>query len=185
MSLFLEQLATAGPQWKPLDAPRKGARPRSPEACAEVLTQFSVESSARYQPVGKTTFCNIFAWDWSRAMGAELPHWTDSDHEACTAGIPGATETTANQLHDLLLSKPGRWGWMENSEKAVAVLAADGHPAVVLWRNPDGPGHIAVVEPLPITPGFRVAQAGAVCGRQFSLRSVFSGNKQLRFFAHE
>lgn len=181
--MFQQQLATAGQQWKPLDAPVRGPIPRHVQTAAAVLSQFQVESSARYQPVKNTTFCNIFAWDFTRAMGCELPHWIDVDCEPCTPGIPGALETTANQLYDLLLA--GRWWWREIEEAAAAARAAAGFPTVGVWYNSAGPGHIAVVEPLPASPGLRVAQAGAVCGRQFALRSVFGGGKVVRFFTHD
>ena len=50
-----------------------------------VINQFAVGVNPRYQPSTNATYCNIFAWDVTRAMNAEIPHWYDT-----TTGSPTA-----------------------------------------------------------------------------------------------
>src|SRR5437016_3818100 len=51
---------------------------RDPAIYSQLINQFAVGFNPRYLPVHGNTYCNIFAWAVSRAMGAELPHWVDS-----------------------------------------------------------------------------------------------------------
>lgn len=97
---------------------------RSPDALDEVIDQFSVETNPRYAPEDVTgdgrdeTWCNLFAWDVTRALCAELPHWWRG------------RELTANGLYDWLLQYGRHFGWGEG--RAVEALAAAnaGRPAV-------------------------------------------------------
>jgi len=62
-------------QWEPVDAPFRNRRnKRSPINYLKVVNQFAVEDNRRYEGGGKT-YCNIFVWDVTRAMGVEIPHY--------------------------------------------------------------------------------------------------------------
>jgi hypothetical protein len=126
---------------------------RSAEQLAAVVQQFNVATDARYQPQGGTTFCNIFVWDVTRALAAEIPHWWVGH------------EMNANALYDWLSAHGGDYGWTACSADDASAAAAAGKPAVAVWKNPSGgPGHIAVVIPTPDgLSGVYIAQAGARC----------------------
>lgn len=145
-----------------LDAPlTNDSSSRSPEALRAVLAQFNVESSPRYQPKrgadGKlTTFCNIFMWDATRALMAEIPHWVGEEGDRRELNCN-------NTLGWLELHGPAA-GWRETKDPLVAAAhASNGGPAIVIWRNPSGgPGHVAMLLPSSGTE-VRIAQAGARC----------------------
>ena len=51
-----------------------------------VLDQFSVGNNPRYARRNGNTYCNIFVWDATRAMGAEIPHWVDQQGRPAEVG---------------------------------------------------------------------------------------------------
>lgn len=179
-------------RWKPVDAPRtNGVHLRSPQALRAVVAQFDVEHSPRYQPIrevlpnGKTkltTFCNIFAWDVMRALKVELPHWVDENGTPCEPGK--GRELNCNALLPWLEEHGKTYGWSEADEPTAAAHAANGCPAVAIWRNKTGgPGHIAALLPGADTTT-RIAQAGARCFFDEPLTSFGVAVKHLRFFIH-
>jgi hypothetical protein len=60
--------------------------------------------------------------------------------------------------------------------------AQAGSPAVAVWHNPSGPGHLAIVVPCE-DEGVHIAQAGAACFGGRPLAHGF-GNRPARFFVH-
>lgn len=171
-------------RWKPLLAPRQnGAHLRSPQALRAVVAQFQVETNPRYQPENGHTFCNIFVWDVMLALRCELPHWVDDGGNPTAPGK--GNETNCNALVPWLEKHGERFGWIERSEESAALHAANGGPAIAIWRNPSGrPGHVAVL--LPSSDSVtRVAQAGARCLFDVPLIEGFGGKVfPLRFFIH-
>lgn len=179
-------LSDAAGRWRliPVTAFRVRGTPgvRTPENLSSVMGQFNVESSPRYQPGKGITCCNLYISDVTNALGAELPHWVD--RKKALSSYPGAhsRETTANDIYDRLLA--GVDGYTECTPDVALAKALLGHPVVVSWRNPSGPGHVGLVEPVSDARGILVAQAGAVCGRRIPLRAAF-GDRALRMFWHE
>ena len=67
--------------WLPTNPIVKGNEEcRSPALLDRLIEQFDVENSARYTPHkhGGDTYCNIFVWDVTSALGAEIPHYVDA-----------------------------------------------------------------------------------------------------------
>ena len=68
-------------QWRPVTpAITSSFNSRSPELYRAVIDQFQVETAERYRPFRNgNTYCNIYVWDVTRAMGAEIPLYTDPE----------------------------------------------------------------------------------------------------------
>lgn len=134
---------------------------RSPEAYTEVIEAFNVETRKRYLrwPSGET-WCNIFVWDATSAMGAEIPHWADKKTgEMCfSADDPKGVEKyelSANETFRWLSAHGEKYGWYECTEAEALEWANKGVPVVAVWKNTEiNPktnlpysGHIAMVVP--------------------------------------
>jgi hypothetical protein len=164
-------------QWLPLTAPTRNDKDRRSAAdYAKVIDQFQVMKSERYQP-NADTFCNIFAWDVTRAMGAELPHWVlNSDQGKSAADADGKFAVPQELREELDVKATVAWlgehgnenGWRRVDARGAQQAAEEGHPAVAVWENPLGKhGHIAVIRPATASPqtgampkGPAIAQAG-------------------------
>lgn len=153
---------------------------RAPWNMWAIVHDLQVETNPRYTPRNNSTFCNIFLWDVTSAMGAEIPHWVDEKGDPCKPG-KGA-ELSANKIVDWIVKHGPRFGWAECTEAEARRDARFGQPAVALWKNPKGIGHVAVVMPArePVT---QIAQAGRL---NFSLGPVTKGFGKLspRYFVH-
>ena len=161
-------------QWQPCTAPLTcGSSQRSPAMLDEVVAQFRVKEKTRYTPVGKATWCNIFVNDVTRALACEVPHWWLGK------------ELTANDMLKWLGDERGlRHGWRScNTEDAIA-RASLGFPTVVVWANPNGPGHIAILKGLQDRPVPLIAQAGATNFERGTVLEGF-GPRQVLFFPHD
>ncbi|MCB9638585.1 MAG: chitosanase [Myxococcales bacterium] len=173
--------------WRPIDAPIQN-RPgeRSANAYSHVIDQFNVESNRRYQKGHQgqgETYCNIFAWDVTKAMGAEIPHWVDGNGNP--TGVGQGRELNANAGHDWLVNHGPNHGWRQVSAEEAQRAANEGHPAVASWKNPGGIGHIGVVRPGEMTNrGPASAQAG---GRNFESGHIADGfgRAQPTYFIHD
>jgi hypothetical protein len=146
---------------------------------SKIINQFRVDSSKRYA-VSKgldkdTTYCNIFVWDVTRAMGAEIPHWIQirDPKESSAVDNNGDFIGDANSRDELNVNKTMDWlkkngktyGWKHITSIEAQRIANEGHPTVAIWSNPKGGhGHIAMVRPgLDEDPrGEAIAQAGAL-----------------------
>lgn len=159
-------------QWEPTDAPVKNAPgERSPGALRAVLAQFDVAKNPRYQRTPTSTFCNIFAWDATRALGCEIPHWVESPRH----------ELNVNATVEWLEIVGPEAGWKELDKLDATLCASTGRPTVAIWKNPTGKsGHIAM-----LLPTGRIAQAGAQCLFDVPLAQGFGVVKPIRFFSHE
>ena len=147
--------------WLPADAPLKSTpSERSPALYDGVINQFAVEKNPRYRrnQQGKgETYCNIFVWDVTRAMGAEIPHWVDPNNDTSVLGK--GIELHANAVIQWLQPR----GSLKRVDPERAQnLANQGFPVVVTRLNPGGIGHIAVVRPgkYSSSQGPTIAQAG-------------------------
>jgi len=160
-----------------------------------VINQFDVENNARYQNNKKgegDTYCNIFAWDVTRAMGAEIPHYIDAQTGApAIAGASNAKEMDANQVNDWLNTYGTSYGWVKASAEQAQQYADAGMPAVTSWKNPSGHGHLQVVSPstdgqYDASRGVAIAQAGAQRINYGYASSVYGAEmlQQVEYFVH-
>jgi hypothetical protein len=169
---------------------------RSAGALNRVISQFNVENAARYSPRrnGKT-YCNIFVWDVTRALGCEIPHYVDeqSGGPRYYPDVKGAYELDANATCDWLKRQGADNGWREITAAAAQLYANAGYPVVSAWRNTGGgAGHVQIVCPsrngaYDPQRGVTVAQAGS---RNFSYAHISEAMsadkiKQARYYAHE
>jgi hypothetical protein len=164
---------------------------RSPENYNEIVRQFDVASATRYAP-GRNghTYCNIFVWDVTRALGCEVPHYIDP-----ASGAPmeypdtsGANELNALAMGRWLASAGQRYGWREVTPEQAQLQANLGRPAVAVSSSVS---HISMVVPseTPYSPalGVAVAQAGSIVTNYSYLGNIYSDNglKSVRYFVHE
>jgi hypothetical protein len=156
---------------------------RRPDNYSAVIRQFDVEHDRRYA-ADKRTYCNIFVWDVSRAMSAELPL------------------LTANRTAAWLQSEGAIHGWYPVTAQAAQLVANDGRPTIAIWRNPKedfekdagkeekNHGHVAVVR--PGSPSFgehgpALAQAGRHNYDATHLEKGFNDphhSKEIQFWYH-
>ena len=138
-------------RWLPVNAPlTSDTSNRSEYRLQRVIEQFDVETNPRYTP-GESTWCNIFVWDVTRALGAEIPHW----------GME--REMQVNDLKKWLENEGYRQGWWPASAEEAVNNANEGRPSIVAhFSAPSGSGgHIAIVRPGNMTKdGPAIAQAG-------------------------
>lgn len=139
---------------------------RSAEQARKVIAQFKVAKNPRYTPRdlnkdGKQdTFCNIFTWDYSRAMGCEIPHWVGANGAITAVGM--GKELNANATVDWIREYGSVYGWRKITENEAREAAGRGYPTVVLWQHHGGIGHVAVVYPSPkLNDVTLIAQAGS------------------------
>jgi hypothetical protein len=139
---------------------------RSTDLLMRVIRQFNVVSNPRYTPANGLTYCNIFAWDVTSALGAEIPHWTYSNGDIAAPFATGASEMTANATVTWLANNGARYGWTKVTASQAQTNANQGKPAIAIWKNPTGAsGHVAAVRydttSFDATRGPAIAQAGA------------------------
>lgn len=159
--------------WEPLNAPlksREGLRTRA--LYDAVLDQLDVANNPRYARRGGSTWCNIFVWDATRAMGAEVPHWYRG------------RELDANAMHRWLANEGPAQGWRRVGADEAQAQANLGRPAMATWYNPGGVGHMAMVRPGAVTSrGPTTAQAGARNFNHGQLQDGF-GHRPAVFWVH-
>jgi len=166
---------------------------RSPELYRAVIDQFKVETAERYRPFRNgSTYCNIFTWDVTRAMGAELPHYTDPE-----TGVPrfypdirGARSMGAIATCEWLRTHGPKYGWREVDAETAQRHANSGRPAVT---SAGSLGHVQVICPSkdggfdPIR-GVTVAQAGRIVTNYMHISSTYSANalaNNVRYWIHD
>lgn len=139
---------------------------RSREKYLEVVAALDPVNNPRYiardlnADGTQETFCNIFVWDCTRAMSAEIPHWVDQNGAPAKVGPPNK-ELDANAVAKWLETRGKLYGWREVIETSARGAAQSGCPVVAAWWNHSGIGHVAMIVPSP-TPGVTyIAQAGA------------------------
>jgi LysM repeat protein/peptidoglycan hydrolase-like protein with peptidoglycan-binding domain len=170
--------------WIPVDAPLQGSPSnRNADTYSDVIDQFGVASNPRYQPRDGNTYCNIFAWDVTKAMGAEIPHWVDANGNP--TGVGQGRELDANGVNQWLNNQGPQHGWREVSAEEAQRLANEGHPTVASWNNPGGIGHIGVIRPGEINErGPAMAQAGSSNFNDGHVKDSF-GNAPVQYFVND
>ena len=139
---------------------------------ARVIGQFAaVIEGPRYVADVHGTYCNVFAWDATKALGCEIPHWWD--------GI----EMTANAMEAWLALHGDAHGWMESTRMTAENDARRGLPVVMTASNQHGHGHIAIGYLGP-SGLFTVAQAGRINFIKGTVERAFGGIIP-KFWVHE
>jgi len=152
---------------------------RTPSNLIRAFEQFHVDAHVRYRPWLGRTYCNIFVWDVTRALGCEIPHWVTLDGESAPQFGPGAREQTANDMYRWLEMFGGAKGWRYVETQDEAEMRADlGYPVVAAWYNPHGSGHIAL-----LLPHGRIVQAGRKNGVML-LEQGFGAHRP-KFYTHD
>lgn len=158
---------------KPLQAPVVSyPGGRTPWFLISVLWQFSITTALRWKKRDVTgdgvpeTFCNFFTVAFCTAMGVLLP------------------QLRANELFDWFSSDEAKSaGWELATEHAAQAMANEGMVAIAVWKNPEGPGHIAPLVPALTEPGTWIANVGATNFERGLLAWGF-GSRQPLFFVH-
>lgn len=166
---------------------------RSAQALNKVLDQFQVESNIRYRRTQSATYCNIFAWDCTRALGCEIPHWLLNNAPASSA-TSGAYEINTNATYNWLNAYGRQYGWYTVSAATAQQRANSGYPTVAIWKNPTGEsGHIAMVRPegngyaYSASRGPVIAQAGASNYNYATISLGFGTSRMpaIQYWTHE
>lgn len=180
--------------WYRLD-PKVTSRPggRHPRLLEAVIRQFDVERNRRYRYQSGLTYCNIFVWDVSVAMGAEIPHWVNASAAPVTSDQPsGNQELNANMTYDWLRDHGAAYGWTSVTAIETQAYANLGYPAIATWKNPNTSrsGHIAVVRPGSYSRdnGPHIAQAGATNTESTRVAQQFTTgwrNNTIAYYVHD
>ena len=165
---------------------------RNPELYNAVIRQFKVETAERYKPFRDgNTYCNIFMWDVTCAMGAEIPHYTEPETGAPMyyPDVQGARSMTAVMIDEWLKTYGEAYGWRQVDAETAQRYANEGKPAVTAGGSID---HVQVVCPSkdgefdPIR-GVAIAQAGSIVTSYTHISSIYSANalSKVSYFVHE
>lgn len=160
---------------------------RSPEAYNEVMEAFQVESNARYQPRNGDTWCNIYVWDVTTAMGCEIPHYYNRftgapmTQEECVKKPGSYYEMSASRMTKWLETYGEQYGWVACDEATAINSANEGMPTVAVGTNT---GHVAMVAPQNEgETGVMISQAGGSNFNHGKIKNGF-GNYQVKYYYH-
>jgi hypothetical protein len=157
---------------------------RSRATYDNVINQFAVGVNPRYAHRNGSTYCNIFAWDVTVAMSAEIPHWVDSKGNP-TPHLKG-NELNANAINTWLHQHGARFAWRQGSLEEAVEHANAGRPVVASWKNGGGIGHIAVIRPgLATSEGPLMAQAGATNSNAIRMYRVWKRSSNVEPWLHD
>ena len=136
------------------------------------------------QPAEYITWCNIFVWDVTVAMNAEIPHYYNpADGSKMTDLKPGNyTEMNADGIADWLATFGPAYGWREIAKADAQKRANGGYPVVSV--TPGG-GHAQMICPSRGNDeGPMTAQAG---GRnvRYARYQAGMGNLKVKFYTHD
>ena len=168
---------------------------RSAELYTSVIAQFSVEMNPRYAVNKKghgDTYCNIFMWDVTSAMGAEIPHYIDPQTGAPMTypDVKGGRELSANGIYNWLFKHGSEYGWFQVNAEEAQALANRGQPVVTALKNHSGHGHVQVVCPsadgtYDPKRGVTIAQAGRRLTSYRPITSIYNASlPKVVYFAH-
>jgi hypothetical protein len=165
---------TTTPPWREITIPASEL-PQGDNKLRQVLAELDPVGAPRYKRTANGTSCNIFVWDFTRAMGCEIPHWVRADGRQSQVGK--GRELNANGICRWLKTAGPREGWVGADRKTAVDAAARGHVVVLGWDSGNtSPGHVAVM-----LPEGTIAQTGATHFVGKTVREGF-GTKQPEFF---
>ena len=137
---------------------------RDPDLYLQCCRQFPVETHPRYV-MGHTghneTYCNIYVADCTLALGAGIPHWINPK-DGTPLAVGRGTETSANGVCEWLKNFGPNFGWTEVGVDEAFTSVVAGKPTVIVWENPGGIGHVAMMLPTSRVFPPHSAQAGAI-----------------------
>jgi len=157
---------------------------RSKENYDKIIEKFDVEKETRYSPRDGKTYCNIFVWDVTIAMHAEIPHWCDIGGNPSPPEAKNARRMNSNSVWEWLQKYGQKFGWKKVTKEDAFRAANSGKPTIAIWSNPAGNGHIVIVRPSDHIDEIYCAQAGRICSGRIILKEAFGGN-QPEFWAHD
>jgi len=169
-------------QWRPATpAITSGFNSRSPELYRAVIDQFQVETAERYRPFRNGhTYCNIYVWDVTSAMGAEIPLYTDpaTGQPRYYPDTKGAKSMGATAMDKWLSTHGPAYGWRETDAETAQMYANQGKPAVT---SAGSLGHVQIVCPsrdggFDKIRGVTVAQAGRIVTNYTNISSIYGSN---------
>ena len=139
---------------------RKSASANDQKAeLAKIITYLGVESNARYQRTSSSTYCNIYAYDYSYLAGVFLPRvwWNTKAILDLTAGKnveaqynKTVMELSANRLYDWFTEFSDDFGWKRVFDyTALQEVVNRGGVGTIVAKhiNPQRSGHITMVVP--------------------------------------
>ena len=130
-----------------------------PTLLTQIINWLDVEHSARYQRAPDSTYCNIYAYDFCCFAGPYLPRvwWHRSVTNPTPAQVANPAygrevfEQNANSLYDWFISDSTNFNWTEETPAGdyttLQNLANAGHVVVIVYKNPNGSGHICMIVP--------------------------------------
>lgn len=169
---------------------------RSAALYNRVIAQFSVETNPRYEVNKKgrgDTYCNIFVWDVTTAMGAEIPHYINPKTGAPMKypDVSEARELSANGIYNWLHQHGEKYGWYKVSAEEAQMLANKGQPVVASLKRSGMSGHIQMVCPsadgrYDPNRGVMIAQAGRRLTSYAPIKSIYKSDSlsKVVYFAH-
>lgn len=166
---------------------------RSAERYRAVLDQFDVEKAERYRP-GRDgyTYCNIYVWDVTRAMGAELPYYVHPETGAPMEypDVKGSLYNGAKAMDKWLRTHGKYFGWREVTPEEAQMQANMGKPVVTAAGDV---GHVQMVCPSkdggfdPIR-GVTIAQAGRTVTGYAYISEIYGSNtlnNKVSYWVHD
>jgi len=168
----------------------------------KIIDWLDVEKSARYIRDARSTFCNIYAYDYAYLMGAYVPRvwWAKVALENLDFSSPryGSTilEMNANALYEWFPKYGGGFGWKEVNTTDAQIAANQGHCVIMVAANKNRAksGHIVAV--VPETDKVKCmqangiiiypvqSQAGAV-NKKYFCSKWWDGHEKPRIYVHE
>ena len=156
----------------------------------KIIDQFNVETNKRYKISGKSTWCNIYAWDVMRAMNVPFSHWVYKGtpltfNEA--RKLKGVDECNVSKHLSWLNTYGTKYNWRKISASEAQKRANKGYPTLVL----DSKGtHIAVVRPETSTWKYKsnnpiISQAGKYNVKYGYAKKYFGSDKTLVYWTHD
>jgi hypothetical protein len=144
------------------DVDKPGRSGTTPDAkvkeLGKIIEWLEVDVNPRYEKSGRTTYCNIYAYDYCSLAGVYLPRvwWTPGAlltlGRGETVGVKyGETvqELRANHLYQWLRDFGASFGWTVESDPEELQKGANAGEVCVIVASTetDSPGHIAMVVP--------------------------------------
>ena len=180
-------------QWLDIVPHKTNPEYRFPETYEEVLQDLQVETRGRYAP-GRDTWCNIYVWDATKAMGCEIPHYYNPEtgegftrEQAMASGVyssgnPGGyQEMSAPRMTEWLETHGAKNGWIECDADTAIQMANKGMPTVVAATDTN---HVGMVAPQREgESGVMISQAGARNFEHGPLNQGF-GNYHVKYYYH-
>lgn len=157
-----------------------------------VIDQFNVENAKRYEPFREGhTYCNVYVWDVTRAMGAEIPYYADPADGSPMQypDIKGANYQGAKAMDNWLKTRGENFGWRQVTAEEAQMYANQGRPTVASGGNT---GHISMVCPSqdgsfdPVR-GVTVAQAGRIVTNYTHISGIWGSsalNNQVTYWTN-